>query len=99
MRKRRPPIARGWTSKRPCGCSGTTTACRSSRNLRFRTSAACLRGTNGTYHLVKNNSTQSDVLHEALEQIRQVIGEKPFTSVRAVRDYLNRRAQGMPSPA
>jgi hypothetical protein len=56
-------------------------------------------GTNGTYHLVKNQSEQSSVLQEALEQIRQVIGENPFTSVRAVREYLNRRAQGLPRPA
>jgi len=56
-------------------------------------------GTNGTYHLVKARSAQRGILQEALEQIRQVIGERPFNSVRAVSDYLDRHAPGLPRPA
>jgi hypothetical protein len=47
-------------------------------------------GKNGLYHLVPMISGQHAFLQEALEQIRQVIGEFPFNSVRAVQDYLNR---------
>jgi hypothetical protein len=47
---------------------------------------------NGLYHLVPVASGQHGFLHEALEQIRQVVGEFPFTSVRAVQDHLNRLA-------
>lgn len=49
-------------------------------------------GKNGLYHLVPVIRDQHALLHEALEQIRQVIGEFPFTSVQAVQDYLNRPA-------
>lgn len=55
--------------------------------------------TNGLYHLVPAAGGQHAFLHEALEQIRQVIGEFPFTSVSAVQDYLNRRPGGQPAPA
>lgn len=43
---------------------------------------------NGVYHLVPVKSGQYPTLREALEGVRQVIGE--FTSVKAVQDYLNR---------
>lgn len=56
-------------------------------------------GTNGTYHLVKARNVQRGILQEALEQIRQVIGERPLNSVRAVREYLDRRAPLIPNPA
>jgi len=56
-------------------------------------------GTSGTYHLVKNASSDSGVLQEALAHIRQVIGETPLNSIRAVQDYLNRHAAGKPRPA
>lgn len=46
--------------------------------------------TNGLYHLVPVAQGQHALLHEVLEQIRQVVGEFPFTSVRAVQDYLSR---------
>lgn len=47
-------------------------------------------GKSGLYHLVPVIRDQHALLHEALEQIRQVIGEFPFTSVQAVQNYLNR---------
>lgn len=47
-------------------------------------------GTNGLYHLVPVAGERHAFLHEALEQIRQVVGEFPFISVAAVRDYLSR---------
>ena len=50
-------------------------------------------GKNGLYHLVPMINGQHAFLQEALEQIRQVIGEFPFNSVRAVQDYLNRPAK------
>ncbi|HEY0064649.1 MAG TPA: hypothetical protein VGC21_21210 [Telluria sp.] len=53
-------------------------------------------GKNGIYHLVKVDSGKYSLLQEALEHIRQVIGEFPFTSVRAVQDYLHRGRAGMP---
>ncbi len=43
---------------------------------------------NGVYHLVPVTSEQYSPLSEALDGVRQVIGE--FTSVEAVRDYLSR---------
>jgi hypothetical protein len=55
---------------------------------------------NGLYHLVPAGpGAQGTFLHEAIEQIRHVIGEFPFTSVRAVQDYLNRPSASLPSPA
>lgn len=45
---------------------------------------------NGVYHLEPGASGQHVSLREALEGVRQVIGE--FTSVEAVRDYLDRLA-------
>jgi hypothetical protein len=56
-------------------------------------------GTNGTYHLVKRTAGQQTFLQETLEQIRHVVGEFPFTSVRAVQDYLNCRRAGLPHGA
>lgn len=43
---------------------------------------------NGVYHLVPVNSGGHATLQEALEGVRQVIGE--FANVEAVQDYLNR---------
>lgn len=43
---------------------------------------------NGVYHLVPDSGGVHATLHEALEGVRQVIGE--FTSVEAVREYLHR---------
>lgn len=55
---------------------------------------------NGLYHLVPaTRSAQGTFLQEALEQIRQVVGEFPFTSVRAVQDYLDRAQARLPAPA
>ncbi|SHG57732.1 hypothetical protein [Massilia sp. CF038] len=56
-------------------------------------------GKNGIYHLVKVNNGQYSLLHEALQHIRQVIGECPFTSVRAVQEYLQRGPAGLARPA
>lgn len=56
-------------------------------------------GKNGIYHLVPDTSGQQTFLQETLEHIRQVVGEFPFTSVRAVQDYLGRRAPGVPQGA
>jgi hypothetical protein len=56
-------------------------------------------GKNGTYHLVKGSSEQQTFLQETLDHIRQVIGEFPFTSVRAVQEYLNGRQPGLPQGA
>jgi hypothetical protein len=50
--------------------------------------------TNGFYHLVPSLREEHSLLHEVLEHIRHVVGEFPFTSVRAVQDYLNRQAAG-----
>lgn len=47
---------------------------------------------NGLYHLVPMAGSDHATLHDALEQIRHVVGEAPFTSVGAVQDYLNRPA-------
>jgi hypothetical protein len=44
--------------------------------------------TNGVYHLVSAKDGQYPSLREALDDVRQVIGE--FTSVKAVREYLDR---------
>lgn len=54
--------------------------------------------TNGLYHLVRGSGERQTFLHEALEQIRQVVGEFPFTSVKAVQDHLNRASSGLPAP-
>jgi hypothetical protein len=43
---------------------------------------------NGVYHLIPVSGGHYATLREALDGIRQVIGE--FTSVKAVQDYLNR---------
>lgn len=48
---------------------------------------------NGLYHLVAAQRQPQPTLDEVLDQIRQVIGEVPFTSVEAVRDYLDRPAK------
>lgn len=48
-------------------------------------------GQNGVYHLVRANDGRFDLLQEALKQVRQVIGEFPFNSVRAVQEYLGAR--------
>lgn len=53
---------------------------------------------NGVYHLVPMQGGQLTFLHEALEQIRQVVGEFPLTTVRAVQDYLNRQRPAPPQP-
>jgi hypothetical protein len=49
---------------------------------------------NGIYHLVPALGTQRPALMESLGQIRQVIGEGPFKSVRAVQEYLAQRMGG-----
>ncbi len=49
-----------------------------------------LTAENGMYHLVPQTGPEHQALAEALPQIRQVIGEAPFNSVRAVQDYLAR---------
>jgi hypothetical protein len=54
--------------------------------------------TNGLYHLVPGRGEAQTFLHEALEQIRQVVGEFPYTSVKAVQDHLNRSSSGLPAP-
>lgn len=56
-------------------------------------------GKNGIYHLVKVHHGQYSLLHEALQHIRQVIGECPFTSLRAVQEYLQRAPAGLAGPA
>lgn len=48
-----------------------------------------LTNKNGVYHLVPMAGGQRGYLVDALEHIRQVIGEFPFTSVKAVREYLD----------
>lgn len=48
---------------------------------------------NGLYHLVPAQGQPQTPLGEVLDQIRQVIGESPFTSVEAVRQYLDRLAR------
>lgn len=54
---------------------------------------------NGLYHLVPAAAgAHGSSLHEALEQIRHVVGEYPFTTVQAVQDYLN-RPPGAAQPA
>lgn len=45
---------------------------------------------NGIYHLVPVLGNHRPALIDSLSQIRQVIGEFPFTSVQSVRDYLAR---------
>jgi len=47
-----------------------------------------LTAINGIYHLVPVLGNNRPALLESLAQIRQVIGEFPFTSVRAVHEYL-----------
>lgn len=54
--------------------------------------------TNGLYHLVRGRGDKQTFLQEALEQIRQVVGEFPYTSVKAVQDHLSRSAPGLPAP-
>ncbi|MFP5392500.1 MAG: hypothetical protein ACLGI6_13305 [Gammaproteobacteria bacterium] len=46
---------------------------------------------NGIYHLVPALGGERPALLESLSQIRQVIGEPPFTSVRSVHEYLAQR--------
>lgn len=50
---------------------------------------------NGLYHLVPSESKACGLLQEALEHIRVVVGEAPYTSVGAVRQYLNRPVPGL----
>ena len=52
----------------------------------------------GLYHLVPALEQPNSFLVDALDQIRQVIGEFPFTNVRAVREHLDRPAPGLPAP-
>jgi hypothetical protein len=47
---------------------------------------------NGIYHLVRAVGSGQPFLNDVLSQIRQVIGEFPFTNVRSVQDYLMRPA-------
>ncbi|MDQ1814209.1 hypothetical protein RBA41_12915 [Massilia sp. CCM 9210] len=54
--------------------------------------------TTGVYSLVPVREGQYEFLWDALRHIRQVIGEMPFTDVRAVRDYLVQQCGGQPSP-
>lgn len=58
-----------------------------------------LTNKNGVYHLVPMAGGQGGSLAEALEHIRQVVGEFPFTTVKAVRDYLNRPGSSFLHPA
>lgn len=51
-------------------------------------------GMNGIYHLVPVLDNARPALMESLSQIRQVIGESPFTSVRSVQEYLAQRMRG-----
>lgn len=53
---------------------------------------------NGLYHLVPHQSAACGLLQEALEHIRVVVGEAPFTSVGAVRHYLDRPGPGRAAP-
>jgi len=53
---------------------------------------------NGLYHLVSTASKAACNLHDALDQIQVVIGEYPFSSVKAVREYLDRPVPGTTSP-
>ncbi len=46
--------------------------------------------TNGVYHLVPMTEEGHARLADSLDEIVQVIGEPPFTTVLAVREYLNR---------
>jgi len=48
----------------------------------------------GVYHLVPVAGGNHEFLWVALQQIRQVIGELPFTDVRAVKEYLVRASGG-----
>ena len=52
---------------------------------------------NGIYHLVPALGNQRPALMESLSQIRQVIGEFPFNSVRAVQEYLAQRMAARPA--
>ncbi|CUI04320.1 hypothetical protein [Massilia antarctica] len=54
--------------------------------------------TTGVYSLVPVKEGQYEFLWDALRHIRQVIGEMPFTDVRAVRDYLVTQCGGQLSP-
>ncbi len=51
----------------------------------------------GIYHLVPVLGDHRPALGESLGQIRQVIGEWPFNSVRSVRDYLARGGAAYPA--
>ena len=53
---------------------------------------------NGLYHLVPAQGQPGSLLGDILDQIRQVIGEFPFTNVRAVKEYLDRPAPALASP-
>lgn len=55
------------------------------------------RAQTGIYRLVPVSSGHQEFLWAALQQIRQVIGELPFTDVRAVKEYLVRGSGGMSS--
>jgi len=49
---------------------------------------------NGIYHLVPATGAQWPALMESLSQIRQVISDGSFKSVRAVQEYLAQRMGG-----
>lgn len=49
---------------------------------------------NGIYHLVPARDSQRPALMESLSQIRHVISDGSFTSVRAVQEYLAQRMGG-----
>jgi hypothetical protein len=51
----------------------------------------------GIYHLIPVSTGHYEFLWSALQQIRQVIGESPFTDVRAVKEYLVRGSGGATS--
>ena len=51
----------------------------------------------GIYHLIPVSTGHHEFLWAALQQIRQVIGEFPFTDVRAVKEYLVRGSGGATS--
>lgn len=53
---------------------------------------------NGVYHLKRDLSGGCSLLPEALEHIRHVVGEYPFTTVKAVEEYLKRPAVGLAAP-
>ena len=49
-----------------------------------------LTNKNGVYHLVPMSAGQHGYLREALDHVLHVVGEFPFNSVKAVRQYLDK---------